>query len=441
MNKIGVISLGCDKNRIDTENMLAFLENEGFVFTGDPQDSDIIIVNTCAFIDSAKQESIDTILEMSDYKTNGKCKCLIVSGCLSQRYMDSLVEELPEVDIFVGTANYRELPQIIKDFAKNHSKIAIKNDINKRDFVSNRVLTTPYHYAYLKIAEGCNNNCTYCAIPKIRGKFTSRKMEDIVDEARDITTKYGIKELNIVAQDITRYGKDIYGEPKLVELLTELEKVDCNWIRLLYCYPELVTDSLIHKIAESSKIVKYIDIPMQHASDKILKRMNRHVRREFLQNLIDKLRAVIPNIAIRTTFIVGFPDESEEDFNILYEFVKKNRFDKCGFFAFSREDGTPAYDFEGQVKEDIKQERVAKLYELQEQIMAEKAEKLIDSEVVVMYEAVDFDNGCFIGRMAEDAPEIDRVVYFTAKKPVDIGELYKVKITDKCGLDLKGELV
>ncbi len=440
MNKIGVISLGCDKNRIDTENMLAFLENEGFVFTGDPQDSDIIIVNTCAFIDSAKQESIDTILEMSDYKTNGKCKCLIVSGCLSQRYMDSLVEELPEVDIFVGTANYRELPQIIKDFAKNHSKIAIKNDINKRDFVSNRVLTTPYHYAYLKIAEGCNNNCTYCAIPKIRGKFTSRKMEDIVDEARDITTKYGVKELNIVAQDITRYGKDIYGEPKLVELLTELEKVDCNWIRLLYCYPELVTDSLIHKIAESSKIVKYIDIPMQHASDKILKRMNRHVRREFLQNLIDKLRAVIPNIAIRTTFIVGFPDESEEDFNILYEFVKKNRFDKCGFFAFSREDGTPAYDFEGQVKEDIKQERVAKLYQLQEQIMAEKAEKFIGSEVVVMYEAVDFDNGCFIGRMAEDAPEIDRVVYFTAKKPVDIGELYKVKITDKCGLDLKGEL-
>ncbi|MDE6967751.1 MAG: 30S ribosomal protein S12 methylthiotransferase RimO [Clostridia bacterium] len=441
MNKIGVISLGCDKNRIDTENMLAFLENEGFVFTGDPQDSDIIIVNTCAFIDSAKQESIDTILEMSDYKTNGKCKCLIVSGCLSQRYMDSLVEELPEVDIFVGTANYRELPQIIKDFAKNHSKIAIKNDINKRDFVSNRVLTTPYHYAYLKIAEGCNNNCTYCAIPKIRGKFTSRKMEDIVDEARDITTKYGVKELNIVAQDITRYGKDIYGEPKLVELLAELEKVDCNWIRLLYCYPELVTDSLIHKIAESSKIVKYIDIPMQHASDKILKRMNRHVRREFLQNLIDKLRAVIPNIAIRTTFIVGFPDENEEDFNILYEFVKKNKFDKCGFFAFSREDGTPAYDFAGQVEEDVKQERVAMLYELQEQIMAEKAEKLIGSEVVVMYEAVDFDNGCFIGRMAEDAPEIDRVVYFTAKKPVDIGELYKVKITDKCGLDLKGDLV
>ncbi len=309
MTKIGVISLGCDKNRIDTENMLAFLEKDGYTFTGDASDADIIIVNTCAFIDSAKQESIDTILEMSDYKQTGNCKCLVVSGCLSQRYMDSLAEELPEVDIFVGTANYRELPELIKDFDKNHSKIAIKNDINKRDFTNSRVLTTPYHYAYLKIAEGCNNNCTYCAIPKIRGKFTSRPMQDIVAEADEIVKKYGVKELNIVAQDITRYGKDLYGELKLVELLENLEKVDCSWIRLLYCYPELVTDELIHKIATSEKIVKYIDIPMQHASDSILKRMNRHVRQEFLQNLIDKLREQVPNIAIRSTFIVGFPGD------------------------------------------------------------------------------------------------------------------------------------
>ncbi len=441
MTKIGVISLGCDKNRIDTENMLAFLEKDGYTFTGDAIDADIIIVNTCAFIDSAKQESIDTILEMSDYKQTGNCKCLVVSGCLSQRYMDSLAEELPEVDIFVGTANYRELPELIKDFDKKHSKIAIKNDINKRDFTNSRVLTTPYHYAYLKIAEGCNNNCTYCAIPKIRGKFTSRPMQDIVAEADEIVKKYGVKELNIVAQDITRYGKDLYGELKLVELLEKLEKVDCSWIRLLYCYPELVTDELIHKIATSEKIVKYIDIPMQHASDSILKRMNRHVRQEFLQSLIDKLRAQVPDIAIRSTFIVGFPGETEEDFNTLYEFVKKNRFDKCGFFAYSREDGTAAYNFDGHIEEDIKQERVSKLYSLQETIMCEKANSLIGKIVMVMYEEVDFDNQCFVGRMAEDAPEIDRLVYFTADKPVDIGEMYKVKITERIGLDLKGELV
>ncbi len=439
--KIGVISLGCDKNRIDTENMLAFMEQEGYTFTGDASDADIIVVNTCAFIDSAKQESIDTILEMSDYKQNGKCQCLIVSGCLSQRYMDSLVEEIPEVDIFVGTANYRELPTLIKDFVKNHSKIAIKNDINIRDFTKSRVLTTPYHYAYLKIAEGCNNNCTYCAIPKIRGKFTSRPMEDIVSEAQDIVEKYGVKELNIVAQDITRYGKDLYGELKLVELLDRLEKVDCKFIRLLYCYPELVTQELIHKIANSDKIVKYIDIPMQHAADNTLKRMNRHVRQEFLQNLIDNLRNNIPNIAIRTTFIVGFPGESEEDYKTLYEFVKRNRFDKCGFFAYSREDGTAAYNFENQIDEDIKQQRVSELYELQEGIMAEKANSLIGKTVQVMYEEVDFDNQCFVGRMAEDAPEIDRLVYFTATEPVEIGEVYNIKITERIGLDLKGELV
>ena len=441
MTKIGVISLGCDKNRIDTENMLAFLEKDGYTFTGDASDADIIIVNTCAFIDSAKQESIDTILEMSDYKQTGNCKCLVVSGCLSQRYMDSLAEELPEVDIFVGTANYRELPELIKEFDKNHSKIAIKNDINKRDFTNSRVLTTPYHYAYLKIAEGCNNNCTYCAIPKIRGKFTSRPMQDIVAEADEVVKKYGVKELNIVAQDITRYGKDLYGELKLVELLEKLEKVDCSWIRLLYCYPELVTDELIHKIATSEKIVKYIDIPMQHASDSILKRMNRHVRQEFLQKLIDKMSEQVPNIAISYTFIVGFPGETEEDFNVLYEFVKRNKFDKCGFFAYSREDGTAAYNFDGHIEEDTKQERVSKLYSLQEEIMCEKANSLIGKIVTIMYEEVDFDNQCFVGRMAEDAPEIDRLVYFTADKPVDIGEMYKVKITERIGLDLKGELV
>lgn len=441
MKKIGVVSLGCDKNRIDTENMLAFLEKEGYSFTGDASDADVICVNTCGFIDSAKQESIDTILEMSDYKVNGKCQCLVVSGCLSQRYMDSLAAELPEVDIFVGTASYRQLPQLINDFMQNHSKIVVKNNINSRDFASDRVLTTPYHYAYLKIAEGCSNNCTYCAIPKIRGKFTSRPIEDIVGEAKNLVAEYGVKELNIVAQDITRYGKDIYGEPRLCELLQQLQQVDCSWIRLLYCYPELVTDQLIDLIAKSSKIVKYIDIPMQHASDNILKRMNRHVKGEYLQQLVDKLRQRVPNIAIRTTFIVGFPGESEQDFQTLCDFVRRNKFEKCGFFAYSREDGTAAYNFEGQIDEDVKQQRVAKLYELQNSIMQQAAQQLVGSVVTVLYEGVDFDRQCFIGRMAEDAPEIDRLVYFTAQKAVEIGEFYKVKITNVCEIDLEGELV
>lgn len=441
MNKVGVISLGCDKNRVDTENMLAFMQEQGYTFTGDPSEAEIIVVNTCAFIESAQQESIDSILEMADYKQTGACKCLIVSGCLSQRFMDDLQNELPEVDIFVGTSNYRELPELIAEFEKNHSKIAIKNDINKRDWTNERVLTTPYHYAYLKIAEGCSNNCTYCAIPKIRGKFTSRPMQDIVTEAQDIVTKYGVKELNVVAQDITRYGKDIYGEPKLVELLTELEKIDCKWIRLLYCYPELVTDSLIQKIAQSEKIVNYIDIPMQHASDRILKRMNRHVRQGQMQELIDKLRQQVKDIAIRTTFIVGFPGETQEDFECLVEFIQKNKFDKCGFFAYSREEGTAAYYFEEQVPDEIKQQRVEKLYSIQEEIMAQKAEQSVGKVYCVMSEGVDFDKQCFVGRMAEDAPEIDRVVYFTSNIPVEVGEIYNVKITDVYGLDLKGEVV
>lgn len=437
-----MVSLGCDKNRIDTENMLAFLQDEGYTFTGDPSDADVIVVNTCAFIDSAKQESIDTILEMADYKQTGNCKCLVVSGCLSQRYMDDLVEDMPEVDIFLGTANYRELPKMLNNFLKTPSKIAIKNDKNKRDFTSERVLTTPYHYAYLKIAEGCNNNCTYCAIPSIRGKYTSRPMEDIVAEAKDIVEKYSVKELNVVAQDITRYGKDIYGDVKLIELLNELEKVDCRWIRLLYCYPELVTEELLQKIASSDKIVKYIDIPMQHASSAILKRMNRHVKQEYLVELVKKIRKIVPSIAIRTTFIVGFPGETEEDFAILYNFVRDSKFDRCGFFAYSREDGTPAYNFEGQIDEQVKQERVAKLYALQEGIMQEKAQSLVGKVVNVMYEEVDFEQSCFVGRLAEDAPEIDRVVYFTADNNyVEVGEMYSVKITDVCGIDLKGELV
>ena len=440
MNKIGIISLGCDKNRVDTENMLAFLQKDGYTFTGDPADSDIIIINTCAFIESAKKESVDTILEMAEFKTSGKCKCLIVSGCLTQRYMDELKDDLTEVDIFLGTAGYKDLPELLAKF--NGEQVTHCNDINKREeFNGDRVLTTPYHYAYVKIAEGCNNNCTYCAIPSIRGKYTSRKIEDIVSEVEGLIKSYGIKEINIVAQDITRYGEDIYGEVKLIELLEQLSKLNVRWIRLLYCYPELVTDTLIAYIGSNPKIVKYIDIPMQHASTGVLKRMNRRVTHEQLVSLIARIRNVVPEMAIRTTFIVGFPGETEEDFDTLAKFITESRFDKCGFFAYSREDGTPAYKLDGQIDEDIKSERVAKLYAIQEAIMAEKCEAMIGMSVDVMYEDVDYDRQCFIGRTKTDAPEIDGVVYFNSVQPLDIGEIYSVKITSTDGVDLIGETV
>ena len=439
MNKIGIISLGCDKNRVDTENMLAFLQKDGYTFTGDPADSDIIIVNTCAFIESAKTESIETILEMAEYKQNGKCKCLIVSGCLPQRYMEELKDDLTEVDIFIGTASYKDLPKLLEEYTGD--RIARSNDRDKREiFDGERVLTTPYHFAYVKIAEGCNNNCTYCAIPSIRGKYTSRKIEDIVSEVEGLIRNYGVKELNIVAQDITRYGEDIYGEIKLIDLLEELSKLNVKWIRLLYCYPEQVTDRLIEYIGSNPKIVKYIDIPMQHAASPVLKRMNRRINNEQLVSLIARIRAIVPEMAIRTTFIVGFPGETEDDFNTLARFIEESKFDKCGFFAYSREDGTPAYKLPDQIDEQVKIDRVAALYAIQEKIMADKCELMIGKCVEVMYEDVDYDRQCFIGRTKTDAPEIDGVVYFTSNQPLDIGEIYLVNITNTDGVDLIGEI-
>lgn len=436
--KIGVISLGCDKNRVDTENMLAFLQADGYVFTGSPSEADVIVVNTCAFIESAKTEAIETILEMSEFKKVGNCKCLVVTGCLPQRYMAEIKEDLPEVDIFLGTASYRDLPKILNEFTGG--QIAVANDKDKRDFVSSRVLTTPYHYAYLKIAEGCNNNCTYCAIPSIRGKYTSRDKTEIIEEAKQLIADYGVKEFNIVAQDITRYGLDIYGRVELIPLVDELSKLNIEWIRLLYCYPELVTDELLEFVRDNQKVVKYLDIPMQHISDKILKRMNRRVRKSDLVALIDRIRRICPSLTIRTTFIVGFPDESEEDFNELYDFVKASRFDRCGFFAYSCEENTPASTFDNQIEDSVKNARVAKLYELQNDIMLEKAQNVIGKTCKIIYEDIDYDNQLFIGRTAADAPEIDRLVYFTADKPLDIGEFYNVEIVDTDGIDLIGEL-
>lgn len=439
MKKVGVISLGCDKNRIDTENMLSYLSGDGYVITGDPCDADIIIVNTCAFIESAKVEAIETILEMADYKANGKCTCLVVTGCLPQRYMDEVKTEIPEIDIIVGTASYRELPELIRSF--HGEQIAKPNERDKRDFTSERILTTPYHYAYLKIAEGCDNKCTYCAIPSIRGKYTSRPIEELVSEAEGLIRDYGVKELIIVAQDVTKYGIDIYGRFALIELLERLTTLDIRWVRLLYCYPETVSDELIKFVSNNDKMAKYLDIPMQHASDQVLKRMNRRVNNAELRSLVARIRNIDNRIAIRTTFIVGFPAETEEQYNELTDFVKEMRFDKCGFFAYSSEDGTPASRLPDQLDESLKATRVERLYSVQNAIMAEKATEKIGKRVLAVYEDIDYDNSMFILRAGDSAPEIDSVIRATADIPMDIGELYTVELTDTDGIDFTGVVV
>lgn len=439
MKKIGVVSLGCDKNRVDTENMLAFLTEDGYTITGDPSDADIIIVNTCAFIQSAKVEAINTVLEMAEYKNSGKCRCLVVTGCLPQRYMDELQNEFEEVDILLGTASYDKLPAMLAEFTGSRTSLA--NDKDDRHFVSKRILTTPYHYAYLKIAEGCDNKCTYCAIPNIRGKYTSRPIEHIVVEAKSLIVDYGVKELIIVAQDITKYGIDIYNEYRLIELLKQLEQLDIRWIRLLYAYPELVTDELLKHIAASDKIVKYIDIPMQHASDDVLKRMNRRISRAKLSELVARIRDIDSEIAIRTTFIVGFPGESEEQYRELYEFVERMQFDKCGFFAYSPEDGTAAIRLPDQIDEQTKQRRVAELYELQRSIAERKAEAKVGCTLKAIYEDIDYENSTFVMRLATDAPEIDSFVHAESDFPLDIGEIYNVKITAADGMDYVGTVV
>ncbi len=438
--KIGTVSLGCDKNRIDTENMLAFLQEDGYELTQDPEQADIIIVNTCAFIESAKTESIDTIFEMAQYKKTGKCKYLVVTGCLSQRYMKDLYDEMPEVDLFVGTASYSKLPQYIKDMVDSGKRKYYENDINERYFSRKRVLTTPQHFAYVKIAEGCNNKCTYCAIPAIRGKYTSRTIEDIVEEVNELVNKYGVQEIVLVAQDVSIFGQDNYGTKKIVDLLKELCKTNIAWIRLLYLYPENITDELLDFMASEDKICKYLDIPLQHISNKILKLMNRHLQKSDIEKLFERIEKY-NCFTIRSTFIVGFPREEQEDFEELEEFIKSGKIDRCGFFAYSQEEGTAAARLSGQIDESVKLSRQAKLYKLQQKVMTSRMARNIGRELEVIYEGIDYDKQVFVGRSKSDAPEIDTKVYFTSNIPVDIGSIYKVKIEKLDGLDYVGKVV
>ena len=437
--KIGFISLGCPKNQVDTEVMLHELIDAGYEITAEDVEADVIIVNTCAFIDDAKKESIDNILDVAWLKKNRQLKGIIVCGCLSERYREQIFTELPEVDALVGVGSIHDIVEAVESVWSGKRGYASFGDITKMDLGGDRVVTTPSYTAYLKIAEGCDNRCTYCAIPYIRGRFRSRPMEDVLAEAKDLC-RLGAKELVVVAQDTSRYGEDLYGEYKLAELLRRLSaETDAVWLRVLYCYPDKITDELIDEIADDPKVCKYIDIPVQHISDRVLRRMNRHGDSGLVRSVFRRLRERVPGIAIRSTAIVGFPGETEEDFEQLCEFVKEVRFRHFGAFPYSREEGTPAYDLPDQIDEQVKQDRYDAIMGIQYDIVAERLEKMKGATVTVLCEGYDPVSGHFYGRSEFDAPEIDGRIFFTSKRKLIEGEFVRVRITDSLDYDPVGE--
>lgn len=436
MNKIGMISLGCPKNQVDAEMMLSTLCEAGFEITGEVEGTDVVIINTCGFIGDAKKEAIDTILEVCQLKDEGSVGAVVVTGCLAQRYKDEIMKEIPEVDAVIGIGANADIASVCRDVMKS-KKVNLFPPKLSLPLEGGRVLTTPSHYAYLKIAEGCSNCCTYCAIPKIRGKFRSREMENIIAEAKSLAEN-GVKELIVVAQDTTKYGIDLYGELKLAELLKSLCKIDgIEWIRTLYCYPESITDELIEIMASEEKICKYIDIPLQHCDGDVLKRMNRRGDRESLTALINKLRARIPVITIRTTFIVGFPGETQENFESLSEFADEMKFDRYGCFAYSAEEDTPAATMENQIDEDTKIERASIMNAQQQRIFEDKLEALIGKELTVIVDGFDEDEMLYLGRSYMDAPDIDTVVIISSEEELTAGQFVKGIVKG----NLNGELI
>ena len=443
--KIGFVSLGCSKNLVDTEKTIGIFKANNYEIVNSPDNADVIVINTCGFIESAKEEAINTILEMAEYKKK-KCKYLIVMGCLVERYKEELEKAIPEVDLFIKYSEYnmlwRKIQELLQRDATTNKTAKINNskidedkydDFNK---VTERVISTGQNYAYLKIADGCSNRCTYCAIPYIRGPQISRKMEDIIEEAKRLATE-GYKELILIAQDTTKYGTDIYGEPKLVELLEEISNIDqIKWLRFLYAYPETITPALIKLVKENDKICKYFDIPIQHISDTVLKRMNRQSNGKTIRNLIQTLRKEIPDVVIRTTVMVGFPGETKEDFEELYNFLKEAKFDKLGCFAYSKEDGTPAARIKEQVHPMTKKSRYNKIMALQQEISKENLEKQIGKEVEILVEDKSFDGKTYIGRTYMDVPEIDGIAYLNTNKNLQSGEFVKAKIVDVSNYDL-----
>lgn len=434
--KVGMISLGCPKNQVDGEALLAKLAAAGYQIVNEIENSDVMIVNTCGFIEDAKREAIDTILEVAQYKEAGVISALVVTGCLAERYQDEILKEMPEVDAVIGIGANAD---IVKVCDKALCGIQTSNFPNKcyLPIDDERLLSTPSHWAYLKIAEGCDNRCSYCAIPGIRGKFRSRKIESVVDEAKSLVNR-GVKEIILVAQDTTKYGQDLYGEYSLDKLLKELVKIDgLEWIRLFYCYPQRITDSLIEVIANEEKVCNYIDIPLQHSDTTVLKNMNRVGDGNDYRVLLDKMRKAIPDLALRTTFMVGFPGETDEQFENLCDFVKDMKFDKMGCFTFSPEEDTPAFDMDNQIDEDVKKRRQEVLMNAQYSITEASNKSRVGNVYKVIIDS--FADGKYIGRSYMDSPEIDSGIIFTSNKKLNIGDFVNVKITDFDGYDLIGE--
>ena len=434
------ISLGCDKNLVDSEVMLGLVEKRGYKIVDDEKEADIIVINTCCFIHDAKEESIQTILEMAEYKKGGRLKALIVTGCLAQRYQNEILKEIPEVDAVLGTASYHKIAETIEAALRGGGFLELA-DINGLPFVdTKRLVTTGGHFAYLKIAEGCDKHCTYCIIPKLRGNYRSVPIERLLKEAKELAEQ-GVKELILVAQETTIYGRDLYGEKSLHILLKELCKISgIRWIRLLYCYPEEMDDRLIQVIKEEKKICHYLDLPIQHSEDEILKRMGRRTTKEQLISLIRKLRDEIPDIVMRTTLITGFPGETTEQHEKLLAFVDEMEFERLGVFTYSPEEDTPAADFPGQVPEEEKEERRAQVMELQQEIVFEQAEEMTGKEVLVMIEGNVADENAYVGRTYMDAPGVDGLIFINTDRELMSGDFAKVTVTGAAEYDLIGEL-
>ena len=435
-----LVSLGCDKNLVDSEMMLGMLRQKGYSFTDDENDADIVVVNTCCFIGDAKEESINTLLEMAELKKTGQIKALIAAGCLAQRYREEIQKEIPEVDAVIGTMALEDISEAIEETlagrGQNHYR-----DLNSRPpFTRDRVLTTGGHFAYLKIAEGCNKRCTYCIIPKVRGDYRSIPMEELIAQAKNLGEK-GVRELILVAQETTLYGVDLYGEKYLPRLLHELAKIsDIYWIRILYCYPEEITEELIETIATEPKVCHYLDIPIQHASDSVLKRMGRRTNQEELRQWIGKLRQRIPDICLRTTLISGFPGETQEDFEELYRFVNEMEFDRLGVFPYSQEEDTKAAEMPDQIPEEVKEARRDELMELQQAIAFEKAESMVGRVLEVMVEGKVADEDVYVTRTYRDAPNVDGYLFLDATATLMTGDFVKVLVTDSNEYDLRGEI-
>lgn len=437
--KIALESLGCSKNLVDAEIMLGMLNKDGHQLVGDCQDADVVIVNTCGFIEDAKQESIDSIVRYAELKNEGIIKYLLVSGCLAQRYTEELLESIPEIDAIVGTGSYDKITEVVDNLPEDKEKVIRMDDINfSFDETLPRYVSTPPYLAYLKIGEGCDNNCTYCIIPKLRGKYRSRDIEELIKEAKTLKEN-GVKELVVIAQDTTVYGRDLYGKPALAELLERLAKLEFDWIRVLYSYPEGISEEIVDVVAKYDNICSYFDIPMQHASNRILKLMNRKTSREELKSKVEMIRSKISDAVIRTTFIVGFPGETDEDFEELMEFVEEMQLDRMGAFKYSREEGTPADLLPNHVDEDTKKERLERLMMLQQGISEERNQENLGKTLKVLIEDR-VDETLFIGRSQKDAEDIDSVVYVETIEDLQIGEMVDVTVEIAYEYDLKGKL-